>query len=91
VIHKIRDVAWHIFLQEVEYREFGYRIMSSKVIGPSFKLVVVDGSITISVRSVLAETGTFPRLGSEVLNFRWMLYTRRSWFACGPHECMKKL
>jgi hypothetical protein len=37
----------------------------------------VCGSVTISVRSVLAETGTFPRLGSEVLNLRWMLYSRR--------------
>jgi len=56
--------------------------MSSKVISPSFHLVVVDGSVTISVGSILAETGTFPRLGSEVLNFRWMLYTK-SWFARG--------
>ena len=75
MIDQIRDIAWHIFLQEVDYTEFGYRIMSSKVISPSFKLVMVDGSVTISVRSVLAETGTFPRLGSEVLNLRWILYT----------------
>jgi len=87
MIDQIRDIAWHVFLQEVDYSEFRYRIMLSKVISPSFKLVVVDGSITISVRSVLAKTGAFPRLGSEVLNFRWMLYSRRSLF----HECTKKL
>ncbi|KIM71987.1 hypothetical protein PILCRDRAFT_16549 [Piloderma croceum F 1598] len=54
--------------------------MSSKVISPSFKLIGVDGSIAISVRSVLAETGAFARFGSEVLNVVW------SWFAWGPHE-----
>jgi hypothetical protein len=85
MIDHMRAIAWQIFFQEVGYNKFGYSIMSSKVISPSFKLIGIDGSIAISVRPVLAETGAFARLGSEVLNVMWMLYTRRSWFAWGPH------
>ena len=49
VIDQVRDIPWQKFLQEVGYNKFGYSIMSSKVISPSFKLIGVEGSIAISV------------------------------------------
>ena len=60
--------------------------MSSKLVSSSFNLIGVDGSIAISVRSVLAETGAIARFGSEGLKDMLMLYNKRSWFARNPHE-----
>ena len=64
--------------------------MSSKFIDPSLTVIGVAGSIAIRVGSVLAETGAFPRFGSEVVNVMWILCIRRSWLAWGGmHEqCM---
>ena len=64
--------------------------MSSKFIDPSLTVIGVVGSIAISVGSVLAETGVFPRFGSKVVNVMWILCIKRSWRAWGMHECMDK-
>jgi hypothetical protein len=55
-------------MQEPGYINFGYHVMSSKFIDPSLTVIGVAGSIAISVGSVLAETGVFPRFGSKVVN-----------------------